>query len=88
MITDKINTHLNDGHRIIIGYCTPNGALHYSVIYGKYKMEDVMYYKVADPWGGAAVEWSEYGLCNRLKWVNGYDESTFNGMVKGIQWLE
>ena len=87
VVIEKVNTHLDDGYRIILGHCTNSGALHYVVIYGKYSSGGVCYYDIVDPWGGTTYVWNQFELIDHLEWVNGYDSSTFNGMVKGIQWL-
>lgn len=86
-IIEKINDKISYGHRLIVGHCTTNGSLHYAVIYGKYLCEDVYYYKIADPWQGVTYEWNQYSLLNHLNTANGNDDTTFNGLVKGIQWL-
>lgn len=88
VIIEKINTHLDDGHRMIIGHCTNGGSLHYAVIYGKYFSNNSCYYNIVDPWGGNVYVWSQNELINHLKWVNGYDDTTFNGLVKGILYLK
>ena len=87
VVIEKVNTHLDDGHRIILGHCTNSGALNYVVIYGKYSSDGVCYYDIVDPWGGTSYVWNQFELIDHLEWVNGNDSSTFNGMVKGIQWL-
>lgn len=87
IVVNKINTHLDDGHRMILGHCTNSGSLHYVVIYGKYFSNNTYYYNIVDPWGGNSYTWDYKKLMDHLNRVQGNDETTFYGLVKGILWL-
>lgn len=87
VVVNKINTHLDDGHRMILGHCTNSGSLHYVVIYGKYFSNNTYYYNIVDPWGGNSYTWDYKELMDHLNRVQGNDGTTFNGLVKGILWL-
>lgn len=88
-IIRKINSHLNEGHRMILGHLArhKNRFLHYAVIYGKYTENGELYYNVADPWGGLESKWSRDDLLEQIDAVYATDSYSFQGMVKGIQWL-
>lgn len=86
-IVSKVNSKLYAGHRVIIGYYSDHGFLHYSVIYAKEYRNGTNNYKVADPWGGNELTWTEDKLVEVLNKVSGWDASTFEGQVKGILWI-
>ena len=86
-ITQKIDLHLNKGNRVIVGHNSYHGFLHYALIYGRFTENGEIKYNVADPWGGTASVWTRNELLEQINNVYGYDLSTFEGQVKGIQWL-
>ena len=86
-ITNKIDAHLNNGNRVIVGHNSYHGFLHYALIYGRYIDSGKICYNVADPWGGLDSVWTRDELLEQINTVCGYDSSTFEGQVKGIQWL-
>ena len=83
----KLNYHLNENKRVIVGHNSPHGFLHYALVYGKYYENGSCCYKVADPWGGLDSVWSENEMLKYITTVGGEDSTTFEGLVKGIQWL-
>lgn len=87
MITNKIDSHLNNGNRVIVGHNSFHGFLHYALIYGRTISGGKICYNVADPWGGLDSVWTRNELLEQIKTVYGYDSTTFEGQVKGIQWL-
>lgn len=87
-IVNTINSKLDEGHRLICGHRTFSGSLHYFVIYGKYRIDDRMYYNIVDPWGGSVYNWDQWTLTDRIISVGGNDDSTFEGCVKGLLWLD
>ena len=84
----KINTHLNNGNRVIVGHYAYHGFLHYALIYGRFTQNGEICYNVADPWGGLDSVWTRSQLLEQINNVKGYDDTTFEGLVKGIQWLK
>ena len=86
-ILRKINVHLNNGNRVIVGHNSYHGFLHYALIYGRYIENGQICYNVADPWGGLDSVWTRSQLLEQINTVYGYDGTTFEGLVKGIQWL-
>ena len=88
VITNKIDYILQTGHRVVIGYRTTGGALHFAVIYGKSSVEDKVFYKIIDPWGGRLELWSSKELIYCLNSVGSDDEDNIISYVKGILWLD
>lgn len=86
-VTRKIDEHLNSGNRVIVGHYSYHGFLHYALIYGRFAEDGEICYNVADPWGGLDSVWTRAQLLEQVNNVYGYDMSTFEGQVKGIQWL-
>ena len=84
---EKIDKLLDEGHRIILGHRKPDNVLHYAVIYGRHEKNGVIRYNINDPWGGVKWEWTEQELLSRLQNTWGYDATTVQGLVKGIQWI-
>ena len=86
-ITKKIDSHLNNGNLVIVGHNSYHGFLHYALIYGRHIENGEICYNVADPWGGLDSVWTRNELLEQINTVYGYDGTTFEGQVKGIQWL-
>lgn len=86
-IIEKIDSLLDQGHRIILGHRKPDWVLHYAVIYGRTGKGDGVRYLVNDPWGGVQWQWTEQELLTRIGNTQGYDATTVQGLVKGIQWI-
>ena len=88
-IIQKIDSQLNKGHRLIVGHLARHGNrfLHYALIYGRHTKNGETFYNIADPWGGLDSEWSRDDLFEKINSVYASGPNSFEGMVKGIQWL-